>query len=327
MRGLPLLVILLLLSSPALNLTSAKAGPTPVSDPVVAAAGDVVCGQLTSPRAPCAMLATSKAVEKIDPDAVLVLGDTQYECGRLKDYQAFFTPSWGRFLDKIHPAIGDHEYHVSDDKGNPCLGAPPGAPGYWAYFGAAANPRDPSCQVFCDGYYSFDLGSWHLIALNSNCGPVHGCGAASPQNQWLRADLASHPNTCTLVYMHHPLFSSGAHGNSPTTTAMVPFWETMYEAGVDVVLAGHDHDYERFAPQTPDGQLDNEQGIREFVVGTGGRNHDQVNDGKGRLPNSEVFNDETFGILRLDLHETSYDWRFVPVHGGVFTDAGKGKCH
>jgi hypothetical protein len=190
--------------------------------------------------------------------------------------------------------------------------------GYFDYFGKAAG--DPS-----EGYYSFDLGAWHLLALNSNCEEVPGgCKEGSPQVRWLKADLAANDGkTCTLAYMHHPRFSSGeTHGN---TYYVKPLWEALYKAGADVVLSGHEHNYERFAPRSPGGPEDPQGGIRQFVVGTGG--------GTGTYPisdpiaNSEVHNDDTYGVLRLTLRSQGYEWRFVPVEGARFEDSGSARCH
>ena len=203
-----------------------------------------------------------------------------------------------------HPAPGNHEYGTS------------GAAGYFSYFGAAAGPAGL-------GYYSYDIGTWHLISLNSNCGSVGGCNPGSPQETWLKADLAAHAGRCTLAYWHHPHFTSGPHGNDDGGGTGA-FWDDLYASGADVVLNGHDHDYERFGLQTPTGAPDPAHGIREFVVGTGGRSHYSF---KSPQPNSEVRNQDTFGVLVLTLHPASYDWRFVPVAGKTFTDAGTTGCH
>ncbi len=183
------------------------------------------------------------------------------------------------------------------------------------YFGAAAG--DPN-----KGYYSYDLGDWHVISLNSMCENVGGCGATSPMVSWLKQDLAANPKACTAAYFHHPLFSSGsAHGNDPK---MRPSWDALYAAGAEVVLNGHDHDYERFAPQTPGGAADASQGIREFVVGTGGKSHYPI----GTIqPNSQVRNSDTYGVMKLTLHPASYEWQFVPEADKTFTDSGSDNCH
>ena len=231
----------------------------------------------------------------------MTLGDHQYETGTLDEFQRVYSPTWGRLIDRTFPVPGNHEYD-------------PGAAGYYSYFGARAG--DPT-----KGYYSFDIGAWHLIALNSECSFVGGCQAGSPQETWLRADLAAHPAACTLAYWHKPRFSSG--GLHPSSAAFQPLWQALYDAQADVVLSGHAHDYERFAPQAPNGAPDDVRGIRQFVVGTGGRNLQVL----GALqPNSEVRQNTSFGVLKLVLHPTSYDWQFLPTAGGTFTDSGSRAC-
>src|ERR1700719_1091808 len=215
------------------------------SDPVFVGAGDIAsCDDLSG------AYATAKLIEKI-PGTVFAVGDLAYPGGTDEDFANCYGPTWGRFKDRTRPAPGNHEYHNG------------GASVYSSYFGTAAG--DPK-----KAYYSYELGAWHVIALNSECAEVGGCDASSTQVQWLKQDLAQHPTVCTLAYFHKPLFSSGAkHGNGPD---MKVFWQTLYAADVDVVLNGHDHDYERFTPQDPEGHADMLHGIREFVVGTGGKN-------------------------------------------------------
>jgi hypothetical protein len=275
-----------------------KAGEAKTSDPVFVGAGDISsCDDLAGAEA------TAKLIEKI-PGTVFAAGDLAYPDGSDAQFAKCYNPTWGRFKDRTRPVPGNHEYH-SD-----------GASGYARYFGAAAG--DPT-----KGYYSYDLGAWHIIALNSECGQVGGCGAGSPQGEWLRQDLAQHPTRCTLAYFHKPLFSSGAsHGNDPE---MKPLWQTLYAANADVVINGHDHDYERFAPQDPDGNADQKRGMREFVVGTGGKNSHRA---FGTIrANSEMHQADTFGVLKLTLHASSYDWEFVPEAGKSFHDSGSGSCH
>ena len=274
----------------------------------VVAVGDIACDPADAnynggagTATACRMRATSDLALALDPDAVLLLGDNQYENGALAKYQASYDPSWGRLKAITYPVPGNHEYLTA------------GAAGYYAYFGAAA--ADPA-----QGWYSFDLGGWHIVALNSNCAGVGGCGPDSPQGQWLAADLAAHPGVCTLAYWHHPRFSSGPHGDDATSA---PFWDALYAAGADLVLVGHDHGYERFAPQTPAGAADPGRGIRQFVVGTGGKNLTGVVAVKA---NSEVRRYDTFGVLELTLHPNGYEWSFAPA-GGTFTDSGVGLCH
>ncbi|HEX7180555.1 MAG TPA: metallophosphoesterase [Thermoanaerobaculia bacterium] len=277
--------------------------------PVVAAAGDIACDPAdpnfnggNGTAAGCHMKATADVIAGIDPDAVLLLGDIQYENGALAKFQASYDPTWGSFKGITYPAPGNHDYGT------------PGAAGYYSYFDDRAG--DPA-----KGYYSFDLGGWHLIALNSNCAAVGGCGAGSLQEQWLAADLAAHPGVCTLAYWHHPLFSSGPHGNDATSQA---FWTDLYAAGADLVLNGHDHVYERFAPQDPSGAADPVRGIRQITVGTGGKNLTGFFEIRA---NSEARNATTFGVLELTLYPNGYAWRFAPEPGGAFKDSGFGWCH
>ena len=298
-----------------LSTAATKAGstsacsPTGGSDPVVAAAGDIACdpadgnfnGGLGTSGS-CRQKAVSDLLLDANLAAVLTLGDNQYEDNAYAKYLQSFDPSWGRVKGLIRPGIGNHEYLTA------------GAAGYFQYFGAAAG--DPA-----KGYYSYDVGTWHLIALNSNCSQVGGCGAGSPQEQWLKTDLAAHPNACVLAYWHHPRWSSGQHGNNSSYGA---FWQDLYNAGAELVLNGHDHDYERFAPQSPAGALDAARGIREFVVGTGGKNHYGF---VSVQPNSEARNSDTYGVLQLTLRPNGYDWKFVPEAGKTFTDSGSGSCH
>jgi hypothetical protein len=287
-------------------LALAPAAPARAADPVVAAAGDIACSSLPTNADSCQQQATSDLIVGRPPAAVLMLGDGSYEDGTLAQYQGFYDPTWGRFKAITHPAIGNHEYQTLDGQG------------YFQYFGPAAG--DPRL-----GYYSYDVGTWHMIVLNSNCYKLAGCGANTPQVKWLKADLASHPNTCTLAYWHHPHFSSGFSyddnsGRNPTGA----FWKELYAAGADVVLNGHDHNYERFGLQDPEGEPDPGYGIREFVVGTGGRSYSSF---PTPSLNSEVREGSTYGVLQLTLHRASYDWRFVPVPGKTFTDSGSGRCH
>ena len=247
--------------------------------------------------------ATARLLDGI-AGTVFTAGDNAYPHGALADYEKCYAPSWGRQLARTRPAPGNHEYETG------------GAAGYFAYFGARAGP--PS-----RGYYSYDLGTWHVVVLNSsdNCGVV-ACSASSPQVEWLRADLAASAAPCTVAIWHHPRFSSGPHGSN---TRLDAFWDALYAAGADVVVNGHDHIYQRFAPQTPAGARDDARGIREFVVGTGGKSHDKLR--SPLLPNTEVAHGSTFGVLALTLHAASYSWRFVPVAGATFTDAGSAPCH
>lgn len=287
-----------------------------VADPVIAAAGDIACDPGSSSfnggngtSSSCRQKATA-ALLSSGLAAVLPLGDNQYYCGGLAAFNASYDLSWGAWKSITRPVVGNHEYLTSGGTG--CDASNGGAAGHFAYFGARAG--QPGA-----GWYSYDIGSWHLIALNSNCGDAGGCSANSPQGKWLAADLAAHRTTCTLAYWHIPLFSSGGRASSNSKA----FWDQLYAAGADVILTGHDHTYERFARQSPTGIADPARGIREFVVGTGGANHTTF---ANTAANSEVRNSSTYGVLRLTLHVTSYDWQFAPTAGATFTDSGSEAC-
>ena len=275
------------------------------ADPVLAVGGDIGCkpGTATTSSA-CQQQATSDLVAGLGADAVLPLGDQQYEVASSSEYQQVYDPTWGRVKGVSRPIPGNHEYLTS------------GAAGYFGYFGTAAGDSSKG------GYYSWDIGAWHLIALNSQCSsaPQAGCAAGSPQEQWLRADLAANRGKCTLAYWHEPRFSSG---NGGSNTLFQPFWQALQEAGADVVLNGHTHAYERFAPQNAAGTAD-PTGPRSFVVGTGGVN---LQGFTAALPNEQVRQNNTFGVMKLTLHASSYDWNFLPVAGQTFTDSGSGTCH
>jgi chitodextrinase len=281
------------------------------ADPVIAAAGDIACspsdgdfnsGNGTSTR--CRQKYTSNLLVNAGLAKVLTLGDNQYQSGSLSNFQGSYDPSWGRVKSITRPSAGNHE--------------PPPSTGYYDYFNGVGVSNGPAGERG-KGYYSFDVGSWHLIALNSNC-ESGGCEAGSAQEQWLRSDLAANPRTCTLAYWHHPRFSSGHDGNN---LFMQAIWQDLYNAGVDVALVGHSHDYERFAPQDASGNLSPTRGIREFVVGTGGAFWTGLSTAK---PNSEVRQNTTFGVLELTLHPTSYGWQFVPEAGKTFSDSGSQAC-
>src|SRR5215208_6238040 len=267
-------------------------------DPVLVGAGDIASCRSTGDEATAGLLAGLLA--GID-GTVATFGDNAYPRGTDADFARCYDPTWGQFKALTKPSPGNHEAA--------------GSSGYFDYFGAAAG--EPG-----KGYYSYDLGSWHVISLNSNCSSVvGGCASGSPQEQWLKADLAAHSNACTLAYWHHPRFSSGIHGDH---SFVDPFWNDLYQAGAEVVLNGHDHDYERFAPLNPSGQPEPTQGIREFVVGTGGAELRAFN----RIhPTSEVQLAGMNGVLQMTLHPDSYDWQFVTAPDGIVADAGSATCH
>jgi hypothetical protein len=230
---------------------------------------------------------------------VFTTGDNVYPSGTASNYQRCYEPSWGAFEDRTHPVAGNHDISSSSSTA------------YYDEFGAAAGPRGK-------GYYSFDLGAWHVVVLNSNCGIV-SCSAGSTQERWLRADLAAHPALCTVALWHHPRFASGSNG---TNASVDPLWRDLYAAGGDLVLNGHQHGYERVAPLDGSGSRDAALGMRQFVVGTGGE--------PVGLPSlrstSEKAQGRVNGVLKLTLHATSYDWQWVGVSGS-FTDTGSAACH
>ena len=267
------------------------------ADPVLVGAGDIASCSSSGDEA------TANLLDGIS-GTVFTLGDNAYDSGTATEYTNCYGPSWGRHKARTKPSPGNHEYNTTN------------ATGYYGYFGSAAG--DPT-----KGYYSYELGNWHIVVLNSNLScAVISCAAGSTQEQWLRADLAANTKPCTLAYWHHPRFNSGAdHGND---LDVAPFWDALYEFNADVILNGHEHVYERFAPQTPSAVADPVRGIRQFTVGTGGRSKYTF----GTIqPNSEVRDATSYGVLKLTLHSNTYDWQFVPVAGSSFTDSGTGSCH
>ena len=293
-----------------------KAVAQTVSDPVIAAAGDIACAPpATRTSSKCHQQATANLLTTGGYDAVLPVGDTQYECGQLSAFQAVYDPTWGQVKSISHPAVGDNEY-----AGSGC--STPGASGYFTYFGAAASPLDQSCTQACKGYYSYDLGSWHIIALNTECSQVGvgGCKASSPQGKWLAADLAAHPTACILAYWHRPYFND----DGTTSSSPGPLVKILYAAHADVLLVGHKHFYERFAPMDPF-KVTDPNGIRQFIVGTGGKSHGSL--ATTPPPNAEARDKTAYGVLRMTLHAGSYDWQFLPEAGKTFTDSGTQTCH
>lgn len=280
-------------------------GVASAADPVIYAAGDIACAPgdpVTATK--CREQKTADIIVNGGASKALALGDLQYNSASLSNMRASYDQSWGRVKSITRPVLGNHESTGT---------------GYFDYFNGSGVNNGPAGERG-KGYYSYDVGSWHLIALNSNCARVP-CNAGSAQEQWLRADLAANPRTCTLAYWHHPRFSSGHDGDG---TFMQDIWKALYDNNADLVLVGHSHDYERFAPMNTNGSLDRSRGMREFVVGTGGAFFTGIS---GAKPNSEVRQNTTFGVLKLTLHPTSYDWKFVPEAGKTFTDSGTEACH
>jgi Calcineurin-like phosphoesterase/RTX calcium-binding nonapeptide repeat (4 copies) len=270
-----------------------RPGAATAADAFLVAAGDVAdCSE--GPEITARLLDTL-------PGTIALLGDAAYERGSHEEFARCYDPTWGRHKARTRPAIGNHEYGT------------PEAAGYFDYFGASAGDGK--------GWYSYDLGAWHVVALNSNCTRVGGCHAGSEQERWLRADLSADDARCTLAYMHHPRFSSGSrHGGSASVD---PLWRALQDDRAELVLAGHDHVYERFAPQTADGAFDTERGIRQFVVGTGGRPRYSFGPPE---PNSEARIHTAWGVLHLRLGDGFYHWRFVAEPGSSATDSGRGTC-
>ncbi|MCW2924807.1 MAG: Alkaline phosphatase [Thermoleophilia bacterium] len=279
--------------------------PAAPAGTVLVAAGDIACppGEHATPHR-CGDAATARLAASLDPAVVLTLGDEQYDAGELEDYRASFDRTWGKLRPRMHPTPGNHEYASSGR-----------AAGYRAYFGPRATPGGRT-------YFSFDVGGWHLVSLDSNCTNVAGgCGAGSPQQRWLVADLRAHHARCTLAYWHHPRFSSGLlHGSSTDVDAL---YRTLDAGGADVVLNGHEHNYERFAPQHGDGSPAR-GAVREFVVGTGGNSLYPFGPA---IANSEVRRNDAFGVLELQLRPTGYAWRFHAMSSAGSRDHGTGACH
>ena len=272
--------------------------PAAAADATFVGAGDIAgCSDLSGAEA------TAKLLDKI-PGIVFAAGDLAYGSGTDQEFNDCYGKTWGRHKARTKPAPGNHEYNSK------------GAAGYYHYFGAAAG--DPQ-----QGWYSFELGAWHVVSLNSNCAYIGGCEVGSAQEKWLRKDLALHPGVCTMAFMHHPLVSSGPRRSHAIHPELKSLWQALYDAHAALVVVGHEHNYERFALLNSDGDADPARGIREFVVGSGGRNHTPLI----AIRNSEVRNTDTFGVLKLTLHAKSYNWEFIPEAGKSFTDSGSEACH
>jgi len=287
--GLWVVVLTLLVSMAALAGTAASSVVT-MSPTTIAAAGDIACepGSATT-KTTCKHARTARLITNANPAAVLTLGDNQYGTGALTAYNSAYQPTWGAFKEKTNPVPGNHEYGTS------------GASGYYAYYGFPA-------------YYAYDIGSWRMYALNSNCDRID----CSAQNSWLAADIAANPRTCSLAYFHHARFSSGAHGNS---TIAAGLWNTLVANRVDVALQGHDHDYERFDRMGVDGP--SATGVRSFVAGLGGKSIYRFR--ANPVPGSQVRFNSNFGVLFLTLTESGYSWQFKGIYGAV-RDSGSDVC-
>ena len=281
-------------TAPVTTQTTPTAPPGP--DPVIVGAGDIATCTTTRDEA------TAALVEAVPAATVFTFGDNAYPDGTAADFSQCYAPSWGQFLDRTHPALGDDDYNTGS------------AAPYFAYFGAAAG--DPA-----EGWYAVDLGTWRIYVLNSNCSFVGGCGAGSAQLTWLQQDLAANPRRCVAAIFHTPRFSSGTNGS---TADMQPIWATLVGAGAELALSGHDHDYERFQPLNAAGTPDTANGLRQLVVGTGGA-------GGGAFPTTQPYSvvrqANAIGIIEITLHAASYDFKFVSIPGRTFTDSGSGTCH
>lgn len=288
-------------AEPASAAATASASPstqasTPPVDSAVrlVAAGDIAACEVEGDSA------TASLITSLGEDVtVATLGDNVYPSGTEATYAECYDPAWGGLLDRTHPALGNHDVEADDGAA------------YHAYFGHRAGAPGAA-------WYSYEVGDWHIVVLDSNCELI-GCGPGSAQHEWLVADLATTDALCTLAYQHHPRFSSGMHGDYPP---VAPLWEVLHDAGAELMLVGHDHMYERFAAQTPEG-LASPDGIRQFTVGTGGR---EIRQAVRVAPNSELIIDDAFGVVELTLHADAYDWRFLTVDG-VEADAGRDVCH
>ena len=287
------------------------ATPALAADPVVVAVGDIACGANTPKGTDCLQSKTADVAVAQNPNLALVLGDNQYENGELSNFNNYYAKSWGRLKSVTRATIGNHEY--ANGASN--------ASGYWDYFngtGQNDGPAGPRGK----GYYSYNVGNWHIVTLNSQCDKV-ACYAGSTQERWLRADLAANTQPCTLATWHHPRWSSDV--NELTNTSVDPLVQALYDSGADLLLVGHAHDYERFAPQDPDGTPDTARGLTQIVIGTGGRS--EVAFAPQAEPNSLVRKTGTYGVLRLDLHNGYYNSKFVPIAGQTWTDSSTGNCH
>jgi Calcineurin-like phosphoesterase len=275
--------------------------------PVLVAAGDIACAPgSTITATTCNQTRTAALIATLQPRYVAALGDLVYPAGSSAGFTDSYGPSWGRFKSITKPVPGNHEY------------GSPGASGYYGYFGSRATPLQPTCARDCKGYYSYSTGSWHVVALNTRCSESAGsCSDMTAQAAWLDADLSAHPNTCTLAYMHHPLFSGGFGA----TSGVKPLWNVLQKHGVDLVLAGHAHNYQRFVSQTPGGTA-TARGITELIVGTGGVNLQTLT----TVTNQAAHINHLFGVVKLTLNPGGWASKFVATTGASL-DPATGTCH
>ena len=324
-RGSALLLVLGLVAAPCAERPRDEARQE-AGAPVIAAVGDLACNSLPSEHERrCRYDQVAEAIRQISPDAYLALGDLQYLHGAYDDFLSYYDRYFSDLEPITYPVPGNHETYTLY------------AAGYYQYFGARAHPPG--------GWYSFDLGGWHLVALSSQLckgstwtpelgqrAPItkspaidQGCGPGTPEYEWLKRDLATHPATCTLAYMHHPLFGSEPYPQGVFLYQLQPLYELLDQQGVDVVLAGHEHNYQRFAPMDAFGRTD-PGGVRQFIVGTGGSTYGELPEGDVAA-NREAAQDRSFGALKMTLLDGSYDWEFVSAPGeDPYEDAGHADC-
>jgi hypothetical protein len=279
--------------SPTGANSGSNAGGGGAGTPILIGAGDIgLCGSVGSTTSGAE--ATAKLLDRY-PGTVFTAGDNAYMSGSMDEFQRCYDPTWGRHRSRTRPTLGNHEYTS-------------GPSAYFSYFGSSAGS--------VEGYYSYNVGSWRVVALNSEI-PSQG---GTPQLEWLKNELTARKSPCTAVIWHRPLFSSGRNGDNPD---MRDVWRVLYDNNVDVVINGHDHTYERFAPQDPDGRPDPSRGIRQFVVGTGGA---MLYEFPRIRANSEA-RGAAWGVAMFTLNDGGYSWQFIPVDGASFTDSGSGTCH
>lgn len=284
-------------------------------DPIIAAVGDIACSPEKRVGSSCRQQYTAELITaRPNIDAVLVLGDIQYYCGSLWAFQNSYDKSWGAFKHKTKPAVGNHEYIT--DGAPDCTSANEGGAGYFDYFGSAAGTRGM-------GWYSWQLGDWKMIALNSQCGEAGGCSVSSEQYRWLESELSNSTAVCTLAYFHHPLFSQDTSGGR-SSPSVKPFWELLYKYGADVVFVGHSHNYQAYPRLDPDGNPD-DRGVLQIVSGAGGSNHTGMD--PNITPKPFASDNTTFGIVRMTLHPTSFTWEFINDPGsGSYTHSASESC-
>jgi hypothetical protein len=286
--------------------------PNPTTTPfILAAAGDIACNSNVASSSGCLQQATSDLIAQVNPQAVLALGDTQYETGAYADFMQYYHPTWGRFKAITYPVPGNHEFGTS------------GGSGYYQYFYDGTNPAVVQNDTQRKGYYSADLtNNWHMVAINLDPCINNNTTECNAEITWLQSDLQRHPTQCTLAQFHESYYTSGTRGPE---LAGRPFVQVLYDNNADVILSAHQHFYERFAPQTPDNVRDDVRGLRSFTVGTGGKDSPTL--GQTTYPNLVIRKAPAFGILKLELTSNGYSWQFISVPGQTFTDSGSANCH